>query len=649
MCNHMTQRSKTKPSTHAARSMDALFSGQAVRFNLRDLAIAIILAVLTFSVFVPALHCGFVNFDDPEYVLNNTVIHNGFSADALRWALTANVTANWHPLTLLSHVLDCQMFGVKSAWGHHLTSIALHSINAGLLFVLMRLMTGAVWRSAMVALLFAIHPLRVESVVWIAERKDVLSTFFGVFAMLTYMHYVRRPGLAGMIGVCVLFVLSLLSKPMFVTLPFLLLLLDWWPLRRWAIGDWQSLRNVAIEKTPLLAIALVFCIITIKAQHMGGAVRDLVAITPAARLANTVVAYFTYVVQMFWPVNLAIPYPFPLNDEWPTALLALAVCVIVGATFAAITIRNRAPWFTVGWCWFIGMLVPVIGLVQVGSQSHADRYTYLPMTGLLIAIVWLAGYALQSIPSAVIRTMLAAGLATIISSALIVRTREQIGFWSDSISLFSHTIAVTGDNAIARNNLGTALADAHRFAEAETQFREAVRIRPNSANGHLNLGNALSDQHRMSEAIAEYSIALKLKPDYPDALHYMGRALAGTDPHKAIEYYEQAIALKSDYAEAHNNLGAAYGSVNQLDQAFAHFQRAVQIKPEYADAHCNLGAVYMQRQMPDQAVHEFEIALRLNPHHADALRYLPIARQMQTALHSGAATTSSTSTTTSPR
>jgi Flp pilus assembly protein TadD len=547
----------------------------------------------------------------------------------LRWALTANVTANWHPLTLLSHVLDCQLFGLQP-WGHHLTNVLLHACNAGLLLLLLWRLTRWLWPSVIVAALFALHPLRVESVAWISERKDVLSTCLGLLAMHTYCAaaantHRRTTNLA---LTSVLFALSLLAKPMLVTLPCLLLLLDLWPLQRWSVVNRQPLPRLMLEKLPLFGLSAVFSVITVIAQHTGGAVRDLQALSLGTRIANSLVSYLLYLAQMFWPANLAIPYPMP-RDGWPVELIALAAFIVLVLTILAVIAIRRRPWVTVGWFWFVGMLVPVIGLVQVGSQARADRYTYLPMVGLFIAIVWSIAHQVSSLQQPLRRSasVVCIVITTGVLVALSLRTINQLQYWRDSTTLFTHSIAVTVDNAVAHSNLGTALAERRDFVQAQREFAITASLRPGTPSAHLNLGNSLADLGLLDAAIDAYRKALALRPDYADAYMYLGRALAAkAQVPQAIQAYMQALALNPDFAEAHNNLGAALGSQNRLDDARLHFEAAIAINPHYADAHANLGALHLAQSRIDQAIAELTLALQIQPEHADAARCLQAAR-----------------------
>lgn len=507
----------------------SVHSGE-VRTN-RHILVALGLAALTLAVYWQATGFEFVNYDDHRYVTENTRVLNGLTIENVRWAFTTFEFSNWHPLTWLSHMLDVTLHG-REPGGHHLTSIILHAINGALLMILLVRMTGAPWRSAMVAMLFALHPLHVESVAWVSERKDVLSTCFGLLTMLAYVRYAmsraapdegrpgsnRRRSTLFYILTLLFFALSLMSKPMLVTLPFVLLVLDWWPLRRVrSPRDWMRL---IIEKTPLAAMSVASCIITIAAQRQGEAVRDLTQVPLAQRLGNAVVAYSEYLWQTIWPADLIMFYPQPAGG-WATGRIVIAIAALTAITVAcAIASRRKNHAALAGWLWFLGTLVPVIGLVQVGAQSHADRYTYVPLIGVFIMVVW----SVQAIPAS--KQRLAAILATAILGALACVTWVQTGYWRDSMTLATHALNVNEHNLIAQINLGNALAEVQRYDEAIEHLERATQIDPVSPQAWHNLGFAYAQAARREEAIEAYRMAITYRPDFADNYLNIGLLLA---------------------------------------------------------------------------------------------------------------------------
>ncbi|MEO6196456.1 MAG: hypothetical protein ABIS20_25835 [Thermoanaerobaculia bacterium] len=442
------------------------------------------LALLTLAAYLPALHNGFVNLDDGLYVTGNPQVQKGITRASAAWALTANVANNWHPLTLLSHQLDCQLFGLDPA-GHHATSLLLHLANTLLLFAVLRGMTGAVWRSAAVAALFAVHPAHVESVAWVAERKDVLSALFWILAMAAWTSYARRPSPGRYLLVALMMLLGLMAKPMVVTLPFALLLLDVWPLERRGLG-WKRL---IAEKLPLLALSAAASLVTLRYQRTSLAPLDLVPWS--VRLANAAVAYASYLGKLLLPRNLAVFYPIPLAI--PAWQVAAATALLAALTALATWKARRAPWLLVGWLWFLGTLVPVIGLVQVGRQAMADRYTYLPSIGLFVAIVWGIAWGIAALARERRAILATASAAAIL--ALAVGTWKQAGTWHDSVALYRHALAVTRGNYVAHVGLAKALTAERNLEGAEEEYRAALALRP-----------------RLIEARAGLEAILKAKP-----------------------------------------------------------------------------------------------------------------------------------------
>ena len=499
-----------------------------------SLAIGALLAAAVFVSFLPVLRNGFTGYDDPIYVTANAHVSAGLTWDGLRWAFTRAYASNWHPLTWLSHALDCSLFGVNPA-GHHLSSLLLHIANTLLLFFWLSGLTGATGRSAFVALGFGIHPLHVESVAWVAERKDVLSTFFALLALLAYSAYVRRPGAVRYVVVALCLSASLASKAMWVTLPVLLVLIDWWPLGR------RALR----EKIPLLGLSMLGAAAAWWAQNAGASVAPIEGLPIGLRLSNAALSYVRYLGKAVWPVDLAVFYPFA--NVIPAWQAALALAVLAAATASAFALRRSRPWVGMGWGWYLIALLPVIGIVQVGMQSMADRYMYVPLIGLLIAVAW-------SVPDGT--AVRACGLAVMAVWAFI--TWRQCPVWRDGLTLFEHAAAVTRDNFVAHDNLGVELDRRGRADEALAQYREALRIRPGDRNASTNFAQAsfaagarLIDASRFTEAEARFLEGLQVRPDNALAHSYLGIAQASLGRYReALASFDTALRLdpKQDLA-----------------------------------------------------------------------------------------------------
>src|SRR5512133_387431 len=569
---------------------------------------------LGLAVFWPATRNGFVGYDDPEYVTSNWHVQQGLTLAGIKWAFTTFHAANWHPLTWISHQADAQFFG-GLARGHHLSSICLHALNIMLLFVLLKSLTGATWRSLLVALLFGLHPLRVESTAWVSERKDVLSAAFFLLTLLAYVRYTRSQGTtAGQVrlryGVCLaLFCIGLMCKPMLITLPFILLLLDYWPLERFGK---LPLAILLREKIPFFAAAAAAGLVTMLAQRSGGAI---VQNTPSvSRLQNAAVSYARYIGKLAWPMDLSPFYP-PVA-HWPTAAVAgslILVAALAGLGWAG---RRRFPFLPVGCLWFLGMLIPVIGVVPAGEQSMADRYSYLPSIGLLIALVWLV----ERLCSA--SNACRSGAAILMLCAVAVcagLTRAQIGQWHDTEMLFTHALKVTPGNYLALNNLGTALDKQGHYREAMEKFQEALKFRPGYAQAHNNLGVVLLEMGRLEDAMNEFMQAIQAAPAYADAHNNLGSALdrqGNTDA--ALEQFAQACKLNPNHADAQYNLGLQLLRRGRMQEAITRFQTVIHLQPGSADAHNNLGFAYQQLKQTNAAIAEYRLAVALRPDYARA-------------------------------
>ncbi len=604
------------------------------------------LVITTLAVYWQVGDYQFIGYDDELYVSDNPHVKAGLTSDSIIWSFTATDAANWHPLTWLSHILDVHLFGMNSG-RHHLTNVFFHIANTLLLFFLLNRMTGDLWQSSFVAALFALHPLHVESVAQVAERKDVLSTFFWLLTMRSYLWYADFRGWHRYITTILLFILGLMVKPMLVTLPFVLLLLDYWPLGRLSIDDWRlpiekinsnqssiinhqsSIVNrqssIFLEKIPFFILTVALCIVTFFVQKSGGAVRSLTVIPFDVRVANALVSYVSYIWKMILPYNLAFFYPHQgMPPAWQTAAsFLLLVCV----SFAAIkTVRNH-PYFAFGWLWYIGTLVPVIGVVQVGSHSIADRYTYVPLIGIFIIVAWgvpnfLSKWCAKKLPDEIGQPVLRQALsvaAAALLSAFMACTWIQTQYWSDSITLFEHALDVTENNTAAHTNLGVVLQEQGRSAEAVYHFSEVLRIKPQSPKNHNNLGTALEDIGRTAEAIRHYSMALDLNPELVDVHNNIGVSLERLGSvSEAVRHYSEAIRLDPGYTEARNNLGVTLFRNGSADKAAAHFQQVLQIKPDDAKAYNNLGVAVHAKGRIDEALANFQQALRIKPDYADA-------------------------------
>jgi tetratricopeptide (TPR) repeat protein len=601
--------------------------------------IAIALVVLVGAAYGRVVHNGFVAYDDPDYVTNNPHVRAGVTLDTWSWALTTGHTANWHPLTWMSHALDCQLFGIDPA-GHHLVSAGLHAINAVLLFLALHALTGALWRSAVVAALFAVHPLHVESVAWVAERKDVLSTLFGFLVLLVYARHVARPTRATRILIPILFALGLMAKPMLVTLPFVLLLLDVWPLRRWE----RMLPPSALirEKVPLFVLAMASCGATLIAQQRGGAMMSLDVLPLATRAGNAVVAYVAYLAMTFRPTGLGMFYP--LVVPVPAWKVIGALAILASITAATLAMWRRARYLAVGWLWYLGTLVPVIGIVQVGLQSLADRYTYLPLVGVFIMIAWGSTDLLGA--SARSRSALATVAAVAVGGCAVL-TWRQVALWRDSETIFVHTLAVTSENYVMQGNLGGVLLDERRTDEAVVHLEEALRIHPGQAGVLSNLGVAALWRGRLDEAEAYFRDALKANPASASARSNLrvvlekkgapSSAAASLERGNALRdrgrladaeaAYRQAIALDPRFTLPLNNLGVVLAMQGKNDEAARQFLEALRVDPSDASAHYNLGKLLAEQGRTADAIGHLEEALRIDPGDASARRALDELRR----------------------
>ncbi len=577
------------------------------------------LALITLALYLPVLHHGFVEYDDQQYVTDNPRVQAGLTGAGFVWAFGFHA-GNWHPLAWLSHMLDCQLYGANAS-GHHLTNVLLHIASTLLLFTVLNRMTNALWRSAAVAALFAWHPLHVESVAWVAERKDVLCAFFWMLTLWFYVRYTAGRSMTRYLLTLGSLVLCLMAKPMGVTLPFILLLLDYWPLKRITNGELRmaNLKLLLLEKIPFLVLSAIACVLTLRAQEI--AIVSTAGLPVAQRLAHVLVAYNHYLVAMFVPRNLAVYYPYQFHMP---AMMVLAAAVVLGlVTLLAIKNYRARPCLIVGWLWYLGTLVPVIGLVQVGDQAWADRYTYLPLIGLFIPLVWLADEFIRS------RVMLC-GVAATAAAGLLVTASIQVGYWLNTRTLFTHTNQVTQQNALAVTILGSLLASEGKSAEAIEYYQTALRYQPRFPEAHFFLGNALYEQGKLDEAVAEYQQALWFKPTQEQTHIFMGIALGKQKKYdEAIAHYNAALKLNSDSAVTYNNLARLYHSQGRLDLAVENYRRALAIDPRLAIAHNNLGILLIQQGNLTEGTQQLREARRLKPGNAETKFNLALALNQQ--------------------
>jgi tetratricopeptide (TPR) repeat protein len=625
----MLDAESTAPNHVAPKSDSGLKEAGPGTYQRRTVVvISILLFLFTTFTFLPSKQNGFVNFDDDNYFYGNVHVRNGLSSDSIRWAFTTFEKSMWHPVTWLSILLDDELFGLEPGM-HHLTGLLIHAANAALLFLVFRRMTGAVWPSAFVAAMFGVHPLHVESVAWASERKDVLSTFFWMLTLLMYVIYVERSrnrmarsrlsneavdvdspaptqassGESSALWFYLLalgfFILGLMSKAMLVTLPVVLLLLDWWPLKRFAfsprvsqskdapIQPTSTIWHLLIEKLPFVAASIAISIVALIAQRSSGALQNITRFPLGQRIENAILSCGNYLYQTVWPVRLAVYYPYP-KDFSPVAVGLVALLFVAFSIFVLQQAKRR-PYLAMGWGWFLITLLPVIGLVQIGHQARADRYTYVPLIGIFAIVAWGANDLTRRLrDSAYILS--AAAAAAIIPCIPVSRT--QIGYWKDSETLYRHALAVTKDNELANNDLGTELFRKKQFDEALQHFREVVRITPDDPRAHRNLGTALFRLRRLDEAIPEFETAIRLKPDF---------------------------------AAAHSNLGTALGMKGRIDEAIVHLQAAARYAPNDVEAHSNLGVALAHKGHYDEAIVELQEALRLKPDYTEAQNNLRAA------------------------
>ncbi|KJU83609.1 Tetratricopeptide TPR_2 repeat protein [Candidatus Magnetobacterium bavaricum] len=522
--------------------------------NITD-AIALLLILGVLLVYVQMWRHDFINLDDPLYVLNNARVRGGLTPDNVIWAFTTTYGGNWHPLTWLSHMLDVNIHGL-SPGGHHLTSLMLHATNSVLLLLLLQKMTRARWQSAFMAAVFAIHPMHVESVAWVAERKDVLSGLFWILALWAYVRYVEGPSLRRYVVLGVLFIAGLMAKPMVVTLPVVLVLVDLWPLERF---KQNTIAALITEKLPLFTIAGISSLITVYAQESVGAVSSLTWVPLELRISNAIVSYVRYVLKLLVPTALSVSYP--LQDSLPPWLIAGSLLTLLVISIAVIATIRRRPSLSVGWFWYMVTLLPVIGLVQVGAQGMADRYTYIPSIGLFLVLTMAISDVVISYPGPSTQRLIR---NAVIASALVVvllytvLAHRQVSYWRSAVSLFEHSRSVTGGNYMVYGNLGAALLSANRVEDAVDALKKAVELNPLMWDAYVNMGRALFRLNRMTEAANSFSRAIEIRPDNHSAYNGLGAVMFSTGKkQEAIDLFKKALTLNPNYENTRRNLTAA--------------------------------------------------------------------------------------------
>jgi len=574
----------------------------------------------------------FIGYDDELYVTENLNVQKGLTIEGLIWAFTTFHSANWHPLTWLSHMLDCELYGLNPT-GHHWTNVQFHIANTLLLFFILFKMTGALRRSAFVAAFFALHPLHVESVAWVAERKDVLSTFFGFLMIFAYYRYVKISDLKNYVSVIIFLTLGLMAKPMLVTFPFVLFLLDYWPLKRFQFKKdrilqsdrliffgFQGFFRLILEKIPFFILAGVSSILTFWAQQSQGAVKVLGDLSLQIRVANALVSYVRYVLKAIWPGNLAVFYPHP-GDTLPGWEIIGAALLVAATIFLSIRALKRYPYIPVGLFWYLGTLVPVIGLVQVGNQAMADRYTYIPLIGLFIIAAWGISELLNKWQY---RKIFLGISAAIILSVMIVCTSCQLAHWKNGITLFENAVKATKNNYIAQNNLGTKLIPID-IDKAMSHFKEALKIKPDYAMALYNLGNVLEKKGNIDEAINHYLEALRIEPGHAKAHNNLGIALYKKGKYdKAVLHFKKAIKINPQRVDARINLANVLFLHGKLDEAVLEYQETVRINPEHEKAHYNLGGILAKQGKENEAMSHFAEVIRINSGHAPAYNEIGI-------------------------
>ncbi len=586
---------------------------------------------MTIVAYEPVRYNGFVDYDDGGYIVENPNVKGGITADSVIWAITKGHAANWHPLTWLSHMLDCELFGLNPSY-HHLMSVMLHTINALLLFWILKGATGSIWASAFVAFVFAVHPVQVESVAWASERKTILSGLFQLLTIAAYIHYARQPGTKRYLLVLLLFGLCIMTKPVVVTVPLMLLLLDYWPLERikWGRNTEEynatkpglqkfSAGRLITEKIPLLVMSGILSMVTSVTQEAGGAIVTLEKLPTGYRIANMFISYIRYIGKLVWPSRLAILYPHTYSN------LSIAITIICALLFIVITILCiyiglRKRYVAVGWLWYVGTLVPMIGLIQAGSQAMANRYMYISMLGLLIIIAWsfkdlIAKWRFLKVA--------AAGLTIIILPILVFLTRMQVRHWQNTMTLFGYALEVTENNEGAEFVYGCSLHDSGKIKEAIQHISAAVRIRPTFSAARNKLGKILMEEGKTEAAIACFKEVIARDKEFKEAYFNLGAALGRQGKYdEAIKCFAKLLKLDPEFPDAHARMGATLLISGRADEAIEHFEEALKIKPDQAEVYANLAIAYMQLGKYESAIVNRDKAVELEPDDPDVLNNL---------------------------
>ena len=607
--------------------------------NKKILIISVLLALACLLAFWRVNHNDFVSYDDTAYVTENSHVQSGLTLKGIEWAFTTGHATNWHPLTWLSHMLDVQLFGLNPGW-HHLMNLLFHLASTVLLFLVLHRATKALWQSAFVAALFALHPLHVESVAWVAERKDVLSTFFWMLTMWAYLSYTARPGVVRYLSLLVCFALGLMAKPMLVTLPFVLLLLDYWPLGRLesrppetpkpssgatqkrkgkgrtrhtdaparrAASRWALLRPLLVEKAPLLVLVVLSCIITYLVQQKGGAVGSIENFPLGERIGNGLISYVTYMGKMFWPSDLAVFYPYASLAPWQVvgALSCLVAMTVISAWAA-----KRFPYVTLGWLWYAGTLIPVIGFVQVGMQARADRYTYIPLIGLFVMVAWGVPELLRRWR---LREKVLIGFSTLIISCLFIITWNQVGYWRNSLTLYDHALSVTDNNHVIHYNRGNTYMTLGDLGRAIKDYDRAIEINPKLPEPYCNRGNAHKALGDLERAIKDYDRAIEINPRFAVAYNGRGNTYAILrDYRRAIQDFTRAVEIDPQFVLAYSNRGTAYAILGEYGRAIGDFDKVISIKPRFVEIYNYRGYAYESLGNHRQAIEDYDRALEID-------------------------------------
>jgi len=580
-----------------------------------DIFICILVSLAVLVAYWPVRHYDLISLDDIDYITGNPYVKAGLTWNSFSWAVKDVHTGYWHPLTWVSHMLDYQLFGAKVG-GHHWTNVIFHIANSILLYLFLKHVSGRVWESALVAALFAVHPLNVESVAWVSERKNVLCTFFWFTGMWSYAYYVEHPTPYRYCLILMTFSLGLMSKPMIVTFPFTLLLLDYWPMGR--LASWKMFPRLVFEKLPLFILAVIVGVVTFLSSLHGDVTISIDKLPMGDRLANAAVSYARYLEKMFWPKNLAVFYPY--SREFSLFQMSSALLLLSVISGLAIFLAHRYRYLLAGWLWYLGTLVPVIGLIQVGKQAMADRYAYIPMIGLFIIIAWGVPDLLRAWPQR--KIILVISSAAVVSS-LMVCTILQVRYWQNGVTLFKHALQVTDMNSRAHYNLGISLTDIGRFEEAVYHFTNAMKLEPEYAGAYGYMGIALARQGKTDEAMVYYLEALRIKQDDEMTHNNLGVALAGKGKfEEAIAHFQQALKIRPDYVYANRNMAGALAKLGRTEEAIGYYEIALKLDKDNAVTHNNLGLALASIGRDQEAMGHFQEALKMNPNYEDAINNL---------------------------